>query len=125
MCPHLHGLVDVSDIFCLYVGVLLATSHQLRKGSQQTLDADSAHVHILPRDQDCRHAVTYSGHSRCQLCRVQGWPASAYVARASVVPLPVFDTIEAASTTMAAAASQLWLLGGVPKSLSQLLLAVV
>ena len=50
---HLHGLVDIAHVLRLHVGVLLPTAHQLGKGGQQALNADAAHVHILPRHQGC------------------------------------------------------------------------
>ena len=60
---HLHGLVDVAHVFRLHVGVLLPAAHQLRKGGQQALNADAAHVHILPRHQGCSgDKGLWSGH---------------------------------------------------------------
>lgn len=45
-----HGLVDVSHRIRFDECVLLPSSHQLREGSEKTLDSGFCHLHELPRD---------------------------------------------------------------------------
>ena len=51
---YLYGLVDVSNIFCLHICVLLPAANKLRKSSQEAFYPDPAHVNKLPRDQGCK-----------------------------------------------------------------------
>jgi hypothetical protein len=51
--PHLDGLVHVSHVFCLHVGVLLAAAHKLWEGRKQPFYAYPAHIHVLPRHKSC------------------------------------------------------------------------
>lgn len=48
---HLHGLINISDVLCLNICVLLGRVHQLGKSSEQTFDTDSRHIHELARDK--------------------------------------------------------------------------
>ena len=51
---YLYGLIDVSNIFCLHIRVLLPTANELWKSSQESFYSDPTHVDKLPRDQGCR-----------------------------------------------------------------------
>lgn len=71
----LQRLVDVAHRIRLDEGVLdgasalLSRTHELRKGSEQTLYADSADVHELARHQSCKRANRSTSCSKIKLKR--------------------------------------------------------
>lgn len=100
---YLDGLIDIADIFCFHVRVLLPTAHQFREGSQKALYPDSAHVHELPGHQGCReHRLEclsmhvhpqISRRTLCQHLVQSGWSHWD-------VPFPDLVTTDAAKTTI-------------------------
>jgi hypothetical protein len=99
---HLDGLVDIADVLRLNVGVLLPRAHELRERRQKALDADAAHLGVLPGHQGCGAA----GAGRRQIITTPGGPPRLqrpHQTRRKHPPLPFLLTMEAARTTIVAA----------------------
>jgi hypothetical protein len=99
----LHGLVHIADVLRLHVRMLLARAHQLGEGSQETLDADSAHVHILPAHKGCRGGQGKAQRGEGGVCMCQGTllkGGKTWFALHPYSRLPLLDNTEAASTTI-------------------------